>query len=136
MERNFWLLLIILILIPIRSQAVGIITHPNTNIDSLTLNQARSIFSMRTQKWPNGELIKVFVLPETDPLHKQFTKKVLQIFPYKLRRIWDRNIYSGTGDAPTIVDNEGEMVNAISTHPGSIGYANRGNNNVRIIETQ
>ncbi|MDF1688570.1 MAG: hypothetical protein P1U35_03045 [Cycloclasticus sp.] len=65
---------------------------------------------------------------------KQFSKTNLQVFPYKLRRIWDRNIYSGTGEAPTTVDTEEEMLKAISTHTGAIGYANKGNDNVRIIK--
>ena len=88
---------------------------------------------MRNQHWPDGSPIKVFVLHDESPLHKQFAKTNLHVFPYKLRRIWDRNIYSGTGTAPITVDSEEEMMEAIATHAGAIGYANQGSDYVRII---
>ncbi len=91
---------------------------------------------MRTQQWPDRQPIKVFVLNDDHPLHKQFSKETLRVFPYKLRRIWDRNIYSGTGEAPTTLDSEEEMIKAISTLAGSIGYANKGGENVRLIKVQ
>ena len=88
---------------------------------------------MRNQHWPDGSPIKVFVLHDESSLHKQFAKKNLHVFPYKLRRIWDRNIYSGTGTAPITVDSEEEMMEAIATHTGALGYANQGSDHVRII---
>ncbi len=91
---------------------------------------------MRTQQWPDGQPITVFVLNDDNPLHKQFSKENLHVFPYKLRRIWDRNIYSGTGDAPITLDSEEEMIEVISTLAGSIGYANKGGDNVRLIKIQ
>ena len=74
------------------------------------------------------------MLSDENALHQQFSKTSLHVFPYKLRRIWDRNIYSGTGEAPITVDSEEEMLKAISSSPGAIGYANKGNDNVRIIK--
>jgi len=115
------------------SQAAELIANPSVSIDSLSASNARNIFTMRNQHWPDGSPIKVFVLRDESPLHKQFSKTNLHVFPYKLRRIWDRNIYSGTGNAPTTVDSEEEMIEAIATHPGAIGYANQGSDYVRII---
>jgi len=116
------------------SQAAELIANPSVPIDSLSASNARNIFTMRSQSWPDGSPIKVFVLRDENPLHKQFSKTHLHVFPYKLRRIWDRNIYSGTGNAPTTVDSEEEMIEAIATHPGAIGYANKGNDYVRTIK--
>ena len=116
------------------SQAAELIANPGVSIDSLSASNARNIFTMRSQNWPDGSPIKVFVLRDENPLHKQFSKTHLHVFPYKLRRIWDRNIYSGTGNAPTTVDSEEEMIEAIATHPGAIGYANKGNDYVRTIK--
>lgn len=44
------------------------------------------------------------------------------MFPYQLNRIWHKLTYSGLGIAPTVVQSEQELVNAIINTPGSIGY--------------
>ena len=79
---------------------------------------------MRKSRWNDGKRIQVFVLPDTDPLHRQFTKFKLNMFPHQFRRIWDRLIFSGTGQAPEEVESMEEMQHKIATTPGAIGYLN------------
>lgn len=134
MRRLHWLILLVLLFTSPVNQAVEIIANPSVQIESLTIRNARNIFSMRTRNWANSTPIKVYVLDDNDDLHKQFSKQILGIFPYKLRRVWDRNTFSGTGQAPITVDSEEEMIKAISTTKNAIGYANKGNVNVHVIE--
>lgn len=82
----------------------------------------RSIFTMRLTLWPDGSRIQVLVLQDDHPLHRQFSKSVLGLFPYQLRQTWDRGVFSGTGKAPTQVDSETEMLQMLKTTPGAIGY--------------
>ncbi|ATI02308.1 MULTISPECIES: hypothetical protein [Cycloclasticus] len=134
MERVRFIIFCLICQLSPLSQAVELIAHPSVPVDRLSATAARNIFTMRTLYWPSGRPIKVFVLSDENALHQQFSKTSLHVFPYKLRRIWDRNIYSGTGEAPITVDSEEEMLKAISSSPGAIGYANKGNDNVRIIK--
>ncbi len=55
-------------------------------------------------------------------MHAEFTKKILDTFPYQLRRAWDRLVFSGTGQAPTEVESIDEMYKRIVSTPGGIGY--------------
>lgn len=128
------LVLLLLLTISTVGQAVEVIAHPSVDLSSLSRSQVRSIFSMRTHSWPDGSPIRVYVLPDNNELHKQFSKRLLTVFPYKLRRIWDRNLFSGTGQIPTTVNDEAEMMRAISTTKGAIGYTNKGDVNVHTIE--
>lgn len=82
---------------------------------------------MRTRSWPDGTPIKIFVLDDGDPVHKAFTKQRLNLFPYKLRRVWDRYLFSGTGQPPITVKDFEEMLNRVSSTRGAIGYINKGN---------
>jgi len=82
----------------------------------------RSIFAMRTPHWPNGLPIQVFVLDDQAPIHISFCKHLLGMFPYQLRRVWDRQVFSGTGIAPITVKTEQEMINRVATTQGAIGY--------------
>ena len=91
----------------------------------LSRNEARLFFTMRLQNWSDNQTVKVFVLPDENPLHGAFTKAVLGLFPYQLRRVWDRQLFSGTGQVPVTVSNEDEMFRRVASTPGAIGYAER-----------
>jgi len=80
---------------------------------------------MRRQEWPDGTPIKIYVLSDNNALHKEFSKENLGVFPYKLRRLWDRNVFSGTGQSPTVLKDESEMIKIISSSKRAIGYASK-----------
>ena len=42
----------------------------------------------------------VFVLPDADPLHQEFAKRSLDLYPRQLRRVWDRHLFSGAAPFP------------------------------------
>ncbi|BCG62705.1 MAG: hypothetical protein methR_P0355 [Methyloprofundus sp.] len=102
-----------------------IINNANNEQFSQAPNNLRAIFSMRTRYWPNGEKIRVFVLPDSHTLHKAFVKEKLQMFPHQLRRTWDRMTYTGTGQPPVTVDSIAEMLEKIKQSKYSIGYIDR-----------
>jgi hypothetical protein len=99
-----------------------LITHQGTGVETVTRNEARLFFTMRLKNWPDGTLVKVFVLPDNSDLHHRFANEVLGLYPYQLRRVWDRQIFSGTGQAPITLSNEQEILDRIATTPGAIGY--------------
>lgn len=107
-------------------QAVEVIMNA-TNSEELLQGyyDIRSIYSMRTRYWANGEKIRVFVLPDNNTLHKKFVKQKLHMFPHQLRRTWDRMTYRGTGQPPVTVDSTAEMLEKIKHTKYSIGYIDR-----------
>jgi len=108
---------------PINAQEL--IANKGLSGGDLSRNEARLFFTMRLQYWSNNQPIKVFVLPDDNPLHGAFTKTILGLFPYQLRRVWDRQLFSGTGQVPVTVSNEDEMLRRVASTPGAIGYAER-----------
>jgi len=100
-----------------------------------SLADVRAIFAMRKTRWNNGKRIQVFVFPDANPLHRQFTKSKLNMFPHQFRRIWDRLIFSGTGQAPKEVASMEDMKHMIAITPGAIGYLikSNGNQDIRIL---
>jgi hypothetical protein len=118
--------------------AVDIIAHPSVAFSRLSLVQAKGLFSMRQTRWPDGMRAWVFVLPDANPVHSAFSKEVLNLYPYQLRQTWDRQIFSGTGQAPTEVATEEEMIRRVASTPGAIGYVRKVNPHdpVRIITVE
>jgi hypothetical protein len=99
-----------------------VIAHQAIQDNELSLNELRSIFSLRARKWPDGTPITVFVLRDESELHRQFLLKTLKMLPHQLRRQWDRFIYSGIGQGPTVVESQEEMLSKVKETPGGIGY--------------
>ncbi len=104
------------------AQLQELIVHRDIPQPRLTQNEARLYFTLRLQNWPTGQRVKVFVLADDHELHRAFAKQVLGLFPYQLRSIWDRQVFSGTGQAPITVADEAEMLRVVATTPGAIGY--------------
>jgi len=102
--------------------ALDLIAHKDVDKSAVTRNEARLYYTMRLKKWPDGTLVKVYVLPDNHALHRRFANEVLNLYPYQLRRVWDRQLFSGTGQAPTVVASEAEMRQRVATTPGALGY--------------
>ncbi|MBA6232769.1 MULTISPECIES: hypothetical protein [unclassified Colwellia] len=102
--------------------AVEVITNNSADIASIKTTQLRRIYSMRQVKWANGVPITIFVLSSTTKIHQQFCKETLRLFPYQLDRIWNKLTFSGMGIAPTIVSSEQELIQAVKSTTGAIGY--------------
>lgn len=114
------------------AQSIDLVINRDVSQETVSRNSLRSIFSMRKTLWPDGTPIHVFVMPDKTNLHAVFSKQLLGVFPHQLRRAWNRQIYSGMGQAPTRVESEEEMREQVAKTPGAIGYLSEGGINERI----
>jgi ABC-type phosphate transport system substrate-binding protein len=121
------LLLLVLTCIPglTRAQSVEIIVNPASESVSLDRDLLRAIFTMRLRAWPDGRPVRVFVLPDSNPLSDQFYREQLGMYSFVLRAAWDRMVFTGTGFAPTVVATEEEMRARVLGTPGAIGYVSK-----------
>jgi len=125
-------------LCPLPLCAQDLIANPDWPAVRLDRNQARLYFTLRLKLLDNQIPINVFVLPDDHPLHRQFAKNILGLFPYQLRQVWDRQLFSGTGQVPITVTTEQEMIERVAATPGAIGYVESGSNlpQIRILEVR
>lgn len=93
-----------------------------TEQENISRNNLSAIFKMKLRYWQDGSPITVFVLEDDDPAHKSFCKQILNVFPHQMRRSWNKLVFSGTGQAPILVDNEDDMIERVSSTPGAVGY--------------
>ncbi|MBN7819118.1 hypothetical protein [Bowmanella yangjiangensis] len=116
--------LLLMLLWPAQAMAsdAQIIVNADAQVESLSQAQLRRIFTMRQRQWPNGLLIKVFVLPNQNALHQHFSKSQLNMFPYQLERLWNKLVYSGLSERPVEVYDEQQMLQLVAQTPGAIGY--------------
>ncbi|WP_102798552.1 hypothetical protein [Bowmanella denitrificans] len=131
MKTSKYLKLMIGLLLLSLSAAVSasdaeVIVNADSQVLHLSPAQLRRIFTMRQRQWPNGTLIKVFVLPNQNPLHQHFCKSQLNMFPYQLERLWNKLVYSGLSERPVEVYDQQQMLQVIAQTPGAIGYIGKG----------
>ncbi|NMH59813.1 hypothetical protein [Alteromonas ponticola] len=105
------------------AQTLTIITNPSVTQTTFSQSEIRQIFSARKQFWEDGSKITVFVLAPDSLQHKQFCQQNLNMFPYQLERLWNQITYSGQGDPPLLKNSQDEIIKAVLTTPGAIGYA-------------
>lgn len=105
--------------------AVDVIVSPSLANITLDRSLLRAVFTMRVREWPDGTPIRVFVLPDDNPLSDVFYRERLGMYSYVLRRAWDRMVFTGTGFAPTVVESEKEMIARVRSTPGAIGYVHK-----------
>lgn len=116
---------ILLFTFALTANAQEVITNSSVNSERLSVSTLRAMFGMRLRNWADGTPITVFVLQASSPVHIGFTKNVLKMFPHQLQRSWDRLVFSGTGQAPTIVRSVNEMKEKVASTPGAVGYIDR-----------
>lgn len=119
--RRCWLLSI-LFAICHSACAIELIANAKAETRSLSFHQLRALFSGQIVHWPNGLPVALVVMDDSNDLHVQFSKQILNIYPYQLRRIWDRLMYSGMRPPPIVVSTDEEMLRVVSAIPGAIGY--------------
>ena len=102
--------------------AVDIIVHRTQAGEALSAATLRAFFGMRQTKWPDGNPVKLFVLPDTHPVHAVLCKEALNLYPYQLRQYWDGLAYSGLMPLPVEVSSEEEMIQRVATTQGALGY--------------
>ena len=101
---------------------LNVMVNESVMVEALSRSELRQIFTGQRQYWENGTKITVFVLQDSDELHRQFCRDILQMFPYQLSRLWDQITYSGQGITPIRVTSYQALVDALENTAGSIGY--------------
>ncbi|HEY0680915.1 MAG TPA: hypothetical protein VGD45_01150 [Steroidobacter sp.] len=105
--------------------AADVIVSPSLSEIALDRSLLRAVFTMRVREWPDGTPVRVFVLPDDNPLSDVFYRERLGMYSYVLRRAWDRMVFTGTGLAPTVVGSEKEMIERVRSTPGAIGFVRK-----------
>ena len=111
---------------------MSVVVSQEVPLSEISTANLQGIFSVRVRSWPNGQPVRVFVLPDRSEAHREFARQVLHVYPYVLRDAWDRLVFTGTGQAPIEVENENELLQKIASTPGSIGYVQKGRANEKV----
>lgn len=103
---------------------VPILANIKTPEKEITLSwkELIKIFTGNRTRWPNGQKVKILLLPPDNPIQRNFIRKVLGYSPYKFFNIVKNN--KNNIFYENFVD-ENKMVLYLQQIPGSIGLTER-----------
>lgn len=104
-------------------------SNENDNHSSISTQEAKSLFALQKTHWDNGDRVSLVIPQLTNKELSQFIKAELGIFPYQLKRRWNRLKFSGRSRPPIIVEDENKIPNKINEFKGGIGFVPSTTNN-------
>lgn len=112
------------LLAPLSSAQAGVavIAHPSTPVSALTQEQVRQLYSGRSTKLPDGTEVQPLDQADGSPARSEFVAKVLGKTEQQVRSYWSRMIFTGKAQPPRQMNNTAEVLRAVATTPGYIGY--------------
>jgi len=121
------LLVVAALLMPLPAAAgVAVIVHPSVSVDFLTTDQVVQLYLGRTGQLPDGTGVQPLDLGEGSAPRAEFIRKVLGKSEQQLRSYWSRLIFTGKAQPPRRMNNTAEVLRAVATTPGYIGYVDSG----------
>jgi ABC-type phosphate transport system substrate-binding protein len=88
----------------------------------ITRKQARSLFTLKQSKWINGSSVQVISLNSTNKYHKQFVEQELNLFPYQVKRLWARQVFSSSAKKPIFSEDFESLIEHVARTKDAIGY--------------
>ena len=92
------------------------------NINNISVETVSNLYSFRQKLMPNHQKAKLTSLPSDSTATIYFTQKIFNYYPYQLKRIWERAIFSGKARRPKEFNNADELLNYIKSNNNAIGY--------------
>lgn len=100
---------------------IAIITHNETNIDSLNIAELKLIYLKKKAYWKTGVPILAINLPGEHALRKKFAKTVMGVLPDEQVNYWNMLYFNGIYP-PQIIESQEGVIRLVSSTPGAIGY--------------
>lgn len=89
----------------------------------LSHSDIEDIFTLRIKRWDNGQPIRVFLLPRTSIVTREFTTKYLNMTASRYYDLIENRESSGKNNIADIVNTEYDILLRVMSTPGGIGYA-------------
>ncbi len=132
MKKRIHTAIMLFVLMWIPRQIVGspgeaTIIFSNYDLDNtIFMNRlmVQRIFTRRETRWSNGDSIIVFIKPMDSIEHRNFVSNTLNMTLYRYQQSLETYTYTARALPVTEVANDQQMLTAINTHPGAIGYVN------------
>jgi len=123
-------------ILKVSNAQVAIIANKSVKETGITSDLTKDIYTLDQQRWSNGDDIKVYDIKANNSSKETFYKFIGET-PLKLKKIWLRAKLSGEGTPPKALATDNDVLNAVATTSGAIGYidASKVTKKVKVLKT-
>lgn len=104
---------------------IVVVVSSHSSITALSKSQVADIFLGKTRRYPNGAIAVPIDQAEGSAAREEFYMDVAARTPAQLKSYWSKIIFTGRGQPPPVVSNDGELKKRIAGNPAAIGYIDR-----------
>jgi ABC-type phosphate transport system substrate-binding protein len=104
---------------------VVVVVSTQSAVTSLSKSQVADIFLGKTRRFPNGAVAAPIDQAEGSATRDEFYMNVAARSPAQVKSHWSKIIFTGRGQPPPAVSNDGEVKKRIAANPAAIGYIDR-----------
>jgi ABC-type phosphate transport system substrate-binding protein len=105
-----------------RSAGFKVIVSPNVKGSALSRQVLSAVFLGKAERWGDGSRIVPIDLSSTSPVRATFSEQMLGMPTIAVRRYWEQRLMAGAGSPPMVKASEEEMIAAVASNSGAIGY--------------
>lgn len=119
------------------SAEIVLIANKGISENSLSKEEIKRIFLGKKKKWQDNTPITI-ILRKRDDTHEELLKKYVQRSPKQFQNVWRRLVFTGEGQFPRSISNEGKLIDVVAKQKGAISYIDSAqlNNKVKIIHAE
>jgi len=112
-----------------------VVVNSRSGVERLSQDEVVNIFLGRYRRFPNGGNAVPIDMSQESPLRAEFYRKLVNKDLNEINAYWSRLIFSGKTSPPRQAANAAEIIQLITSTPGSIAYLERNqvDNRVRIV---
>ena len=104
---------------------VVVVVSTQSTVTSLSRSQVADIFLGKVRRFPNGAVAAPIDQAEGSATRDEFYMNVAARSPAQVKSHWSKIIFTGRGQPPPAVSNDGELKKRIAANPAAIGYIDR-----------
>jgi ABC-type phosphate transport system substrate-binding protein len=109
---------------PATADVVAVVSSTST-VTALSKAQVADIFLGKVSRFPNGSPAMAIDHAEGSPARDEFYVTYAGKSPAQIKSHWAKIIFTGRGQPPKSVSNDGEIRKLIAANPQAIGYMER-----------
>lgn len=109
---------------PVRAQNEGYTVVANSSVPDPDISQQalRQIFLKRKTRWSDGSRVLPVDQEIERPVRSSFSEDVLGRSADAMQTYWQAQIFSGRALPPTILDDDQDVLDYVSSTAGAVGY--------------
>ncbi|MBB5017760.1 ABC-type phosphate transport system substrate-binding protein [Chitinivorax tropicus] len=130
--------LIMLLLAPLAKADIAVIVSAKSSAGNLTADQVSQIFLGKSNSFPGGGQAVPVDQSEGAGPREEFYTKVTGKSAAQVKAYWSKLIFSGKGQPPKEIGNDGAVKKLIADNPNMIGYIDKGavDSSVKVVLSQ